>query len=103
MSLRRRLGIVAAATVVLAVVCCGGGTAAFFLGGLNPGPDKQAAAALGCGGATVDAQRHAPVHRFTRRQAGPQRRHHRQRWASSYGVPPRGWVIAIATALQESP
>jgi murein DD-endopeptidase MepM/ murein hydrolase activator NlpD len=101
MSLRRRFGIATAVTVVLAVVCCGGGTAAFFLGGLNPGPNKQAAAALGCGGATVDLSGPLP----SIDSLGDKQIHNAATIVGvgqQMGVPPRGWVIAIATALQES-
>ena len=101
MSLRRRIGIITAVSVLLVIVCCGGATAAFFLGGLSPNPTNRAAAALGCGGKTVDVNAQLP----TINSLGDKQIHNAAIIISvgqQLGVPPRGWVIAIATALQES-
>jgi murein DD-endopeptidase MepM/ murein hydrolase activator NlpD len=104
MNARRRIGILVTVTVVGLFVCCGGSAAAFFLGGLGGAQDDNASAsrALTCGAGTPvnpngnlpsidslgDAQTHNAAVIIT---VGQQ-----------LSVPPRGWVIAIATALQES-
>jgi murein DD-endopeptidase MepM/ murein hydrolase activator NlpD len=98
---RRRLGILAAAAMVLAIVCCVGGTAAFFLDGLNPSPANRATGPLACGGKVVDVNAKLP----SINSLGDTQIHNAAVIISvgqQMGVPPRGWVIAIATALQES-
>jgi murein DD-endopeptidase MepM/ murein hydrolase activator NlpD len=100
MSLRRRLGILTAVTMILVVVCCAGGAAAYFLGGLNS-TDSSQTVALGCGGRVVDVNAQLP----SVNSLGDTQMHNAAVIVSvgqQMGVPPRGWVIAIATALQES-
>jgi murein DD-endopeptidase MepM/ murein hydrolase activator NlpD len=100
--MRRRIGILIAVVVALGIICCGGGLTVFFLGDL-PGKDLAAnPASLRCGDHdTVTVNGKLPSVRSltdsqTRNAAviihvGQQLK-----------VPPRGWVIAIATALQEA-
>jgi murein DD-endopeptidase MepM/ murein hydrolase activator NlpD len=100
MSLRRRLGIITAVTVILTIVCCGGGAAAYFLGGLNS-TDSSQTAALGCGGKIVNVSDPLP----SVNSLGDTQMHNAAIIVSvgqQVGVSPRGWIIAIATALQES-
>ncbi|HYN92777.1 MAG TPA: M23 family metallopeptidase [Pilimelia sp.] len=99
----RRAGLLVALTAALALLCCGGSVSAFFLGDLGqPNPNAELAALFGCGeGGPVDADGELPrINRLSETQ---------MRNAAiiinvgaDLGVPPRGWVIAIATALQES-
>ena len=100
MSLRRRVGILTAVTVILTIVCCAGGAAAYFLGGLSS-TDSSQNSALGCGGKTVDVNADLP----SVNSLGATQMHNAAIIVSvgqQLAVPPRGWVIAIATALQES-
>jgi murein DD-endopeptidase MepM/ murein hydrolase activator NlpD len=99
---RGRIALLVALTAALALLCCGGGTAAFFLDGLG-GSKNSTAFGTDCGkqgqvidpnsnvdrmGSLSDAQmRNAAIIIAT---------------GQKMNVPPRGWVIAIATALQES-
>jgi murein DD-endopeptidase MepM/ murein hydrolase activator NlpD len=104
MNVRRRIGILVAVTVVGLFVCCGGSAAAFFLGGLGGADDSKspAYAALACGAGTrlnpdgklpsIDSLGDAQIHNAAVIISVGQQ----------LNVPPRGWVIAIATALQES-
>ncbi len=94
----RILGIVT--TGLLLLGCCAGVASSYLLGGLAPKTDTFA---FGCGrqGAPIDLQAKLPRvgvlgdeqmrNAAVIIQVGQQ-----------LGVPPRGWVIAIATALQES-
>jgi murein DD-endopeptidase MepM/ murein hydrolase activator NlpD len=85
----------------LLCLLCVGGTAAALLGGLM-GDNNPAAFALGCGnGRAVNANGVLPkVSGLTEDQI------HNAAVIVQVGqdmkVPPRGWVIAVATALQES-
>ena len=99
---RRRVGIAAALTAVLALVCCCGGIAGFFLSDPSAEGDTLLVSALGCGeGGPVDPDGDLPdIPGYTREQI---------RNAAviinvgaEMGVPRRGWVIAVATAMQES-
>ncbi|GHJ11511.1 hypothetical protein TPA0907_58780 [Micromonospora humidisoli] len=100
---RVRVGAVAAAlTGALALLCCGGGSAAFFL--TNLGGDQESLVS--------NEQQCEDEHRVNVTGKMPR--------MSAYGasqlrnaaviikvgqdmkVPPRGWVIAVATAMQES-
>jgi murein DD-endopeptidase MepM/ murein hydrolase activator NlpD len=100
MTRRGRIALGAALTTVLMVVCCCGVTVSYFLGGLGSKPNQTMSPAS-CGGTTVDSNAALPsINSLGRDQirnaavivsVGQQMK-----------VPPRGWVIAIATALQES-
>ena len=96
----RRAGILVALVATLTVLCCAGSAAAFFLGGLANSSTGSTFNA-DCSAKTVDANvKHASVASLSQTQI------HNAAVIVSVGqqmqVPPRGWVIAIATALQES-
>jgi murein DD-endopeptidase MepM/ murein hydrolase activator NlpD len=99
---RARVGLVIALTAALALLCCGGGSAAFFLDGLNGSNNSQTFSA-DCGkqGLVVDPNR--TFHRIGS-LGDAQMRNAATIIAvgQKMNVPPRGWVVAIATALQES-
>jgi hypothetical protein len=98
----RRLVISALSVGLLVVVCCGGATAAFFLDGLGGSSSSNTQAqSLACGGKVVNAADKLPsVSSLDDEQM------HNAAIIISVGqqmkVPPRGWVIAVATAMQES-
>ena len=92
----------AALVVVVVLLCCGGTVSAILLGGLGNQDDTNAFSTLGCGqGGPIDPDGELPK-------------------VAEYGVeqirnaaiiinvgadlklPPRAWVIAVATAMQES-
>jgi murein DD-endopeptidase MepM/ murein hydrolase activator NlpD len=91
-----------ALVAALALLCCGGGTAAFFLDGLN-GSKSTDALSADCGkqGLAVD-----PAGAIDRIGSLGDAQMRNAAIIIAVGqkmrVPPRGWVIAIATALQES-
>jgi murein DD-endopeptidase MepM/ murein hydrolase activator NlpD len=91
-----------ALTVVLAMLCCGGVATAFLLGGLDGSSDSDLAGSFNCGqGGPIDADGELP-------RAGELGDEQMRNAAiiinvgAELKVSPRGWVIAIATALQES-
>src|SRR5262249_34497182 len=101
----RRLVIGLAATVTLSLMCCGGVAASYFFGGFaGAGNGASAAnanlAACGQNGTVTADGTLPPVTSLDADQA------HNAATIIEVGqrrlVPPRGWVIAIATALQES-
>ena len=99
---RQRIALAIAVSAVLALVCCGGGTAAFFLDGLAGDSGNSNAFSFGCGtAALVD-----PNGRLPRAAALSEEQMRNAAIIIGTGqqmkVPPRGWVVAIATALQES-
>ncbi|GIF76596.1 M23 family metallopeptidase [Asanoa siamensis] len=96
----RRVVLLVALTATLSLLCCAGGTAAFFLDGLSN--DDQALSTYGCGaGGPLPANGDMPsLSGYSAAQL---------RNASTIinvgaelKVPPKGWVIAVATAMQES-
>jgi murein DD-endopeptidase MepM/ murein hydrolase activator NlpD len=98
----RRVSLLIALTATLALLCCGGSVSAYFLGGLGESDPSPLGNTLGCGeGGLVDPDGKLPdVNRLGQDQI---------RNAAiiidvgaHMSVPARGWVIAIATALQES-
>ncbi|MEV4718455.1 M23 family metallopeptidase [Micromonospora noduli] len=100
-----RLGVVAAMlTGMLLLLCCTGGTAAFFLTGLG-GDDAEgvdALAGMECGPVrAVNVAGKLP--RFTE-YGDTQVRNAAViiKVGQDMGVPSRGWVVALATAMQES-
>src|SRR5205814_7932675 len=95
-----RVGILVTLVVTLAVLCCVGSAAAFFLGGLSNSVNNAAFGA-GCGGKAVDIT----VNLKSVGSLGPEQTHNAAiiiAVGQQMKVPPRGWVIAIATAMQES-
>lgn len=98
----RRAALAIAVTAVLALLCCGGGLSSFFLSDPSSGEESLRASAAGCGErGPVDANRKLPgIGGYGQTQI---------RNAAiiinvgaEMGVAPRGWVIAVATAMQES-
>ncbi|MEV4618414.1 M23 family metallopeptidase [Asanoa sp. NPDC049573] len=96
----RRVALLIAATVTLALLCCGGGTAAFFFDGLST--DDQALSTYGCGAAGPLP----PNGKLPRVGAYGETQIRNAAIIVNVGakmkVPPKGWVIAVATAMQES-
>jgi murein DD-endopeptidase MepM/ murein hydrolase activator NlpD len=101
MGRRIRAGYLFAMVVTLTVLCCVGSAAAFFLGGLSSST-SSAAFGAGCGGKTVDVKM-ANLPKLS--QLSDTQMHNAAvivGVGQQMKVPARGWVIAIATALQES-
>ncbi|WP_433066184.1 M23 family metallopeptidase [Dactylosporangium sp. CS-033363] len=83
----------------MVLICCGGGAIAFFMDAARNTQDYDAA---GCGnGQLVDAAAKMPSHHEL---SDEQVRNAAiiVRVGQDMKVPPRGWVIAVATAMQES-
>ncbi|MEU5723803.1 M23 family metallopeptidase [Micromonospora sp. NPDC047738] len=100
---RLRLGVlVTALTAVLALLCCVGGAGAFFLTELGGDEKDDLTARLGCDAAyQVDVTGDMP--RFTEYGEGQLRNAAVIiKVGQDMKVPARGWVIALATAMQES-
>ena len=96
----RRLALLVALTAALALLCCTGGTAAFFLDGL--GGDDVAVSTYGCGAAGPLAV-NGKLPRIS--PYGPSQVRNAAviiNVGADLKVPPKGWVIAVATAMQES-
>jgi|HigsolmetaAR206D_1030411.scaffolds.fasta_scaffold00212_5 murein DD-endopeptidase MepM/ murein hydrolase activator NlpD len=98
----RRAALAFGLTAVLALLCCAGGTAAFLMTMYAAEEDNPYALTLGCGTeGRIDVNGELPlVPPFDAQQ---------MRNAAiiinvgiELDVPPRGWVIAVATAIQES-
>ncbi len=103
---RAKIIIAVGASLALIVLCCVGGTITYFLGGLQGTPSDPAGGTvsdyLACGSTqVVSVTGHLPnVSSLSAEQV-------RNaaiiiKVGQDMKVPPRGWVIAIATALQES-
>jgi murein DD-endopeptidase MepM/ murein hydrolase activator NlpD len=99
---RFRIGLLVALTAGLALLCCGGGTASFFLDGLN-GSKTMNAFGADCGKPGLVVDPNGDLDRVGSLDA-TQTRNAAMIIAvgQKMNVPPRGWVIAIATAWQES-
>ncbi|MCO1596752.1 M23 family metallopeptidase [Micromonospora sp. RHAY321] len=99
-----RVGVLASVlTGVLLLLCCAGGTAAFFLSGLSGDAEEgDTLANEDCGPVRpVDIAGKLP--RFT--EYGDAQVRNAAiiiKVGQDMGVPSRGWVIALATAMQES-
>jgi murein DD-endopeptidase MepM/ murein hydrolase activator NlpD len=98
-----RVGLLVALVAALALLCCGGGTAAFFLDGLNGSKNNNALNAADCGKQGLVVDPNSKIDRIGS-LGDAQMRNAATIIAvgQKMNVPPRGWVIAIATALQES-
>jgi murein DD-endopeptidase MepM/ murein hydrolase activator NlpD len=98
----RKGALAVALTATLALLCCGGSVTAYFLGGLGGRDNNLLLSSLGCGEkGPVDPNGKLP----TVKDLGDQQMHNAAiiiNVGAKMNVPPRGWVIAIATALQES-
>jgi murein DD-endopeptidase MepM/ murein hydrolase activator NlpD len=98
----RRIGLLVALTATLALLCCGGGVSAFFLTTLGGDTSTPLGSTMGCGrSGPVD-----PNGRLPRASTLSEEQMRNAAIIIGAGqvmeVPPRGWVIAIATSLQES-
>ncbi|RKN17060.1 M23 family metallopeptidase [Micromonospora musae] len=103
---RRRLPLrafAAASTVALALLCCTGGTAAFFLTELGGGSAEQMTPmSVEC---TGDFQVNVSGKMPRMADYGDSQLRNAARiigTGQQMKVPPRGWVVAVATAMQES-
>ncbi len=98
----RRVVLLVALVVTLALLCCGGSVTAILLGGLSGSDKNKLNASLGCGkGGPVDPDSKLPKIR----DYGPEQIKDAAviiNVGSKLKLPPRAWVIAIATAMQES-
>jgi murein DD-endopeptidase MepM/ murein hydrolase activator NlpD len=97
----RRVGLLVALCATLLLLCCGGGASAFFLTTLG-GDTPPVETSFGCGeSGPLD-----PTGRLPRVGTLAEEQMRNAAIVISVGakmkVPPRGWVIAIGTALQES-
>ena len=103
---RTRFVVGIVGTLTLSVLCCGGIAAAYFFGGFangagsNDAATQQNLAACGQGPEITPEGKLPSINSLTSQQV------HNAAIIIQVGqrlkVPPRGWVIAIATALQES-
>ncbi|GAA4679870.1 M23 family metallopeptidase [Phytohabitans rumicis] len=98
----RKVGLAAALVATLALLCCGGGVTSYFLTDLGGEDNSLLSNAFGCGETgIVDASKELP-------SVGPYGQNQIRNAAtivnvgSHLRVPFRGWIIAVATAMQES-
>ena len=102
MSLRRprRVALIVAIVAALSLICCGGAISALFLGDINRSKTDDISSA-GCGGNVLDPDSKMPrISRY-----GPTQIKNAAiiiKTGKDLGLPPRAWVIAVATAMQES-
>jgi murein DD-endopeptidase MepM/ murein hydrolase activator NlpD len=102
---RPRVGrwtLIIAGIVSFTVLCCVGGAAAYFLDGLS-GDTDTVSNSTGCGGVTVNADLDSKLPTLS--QLSQEQMHNAAiivAVGQQYPTPARAWVIAIATALQES-
>ena len=98
----RRIPLLIALVATLALLCCGGSISAVLLGGLADEDPNNAFSTLGCGqGGPIDPDGELPV----LAAYGPEQIRNAAiiiNVGSELKLPPRGWVIAVATAMQES-
>ncbi|MEV0714943.1 M23 family metallopeptidase [Asanoa sp. NPDC050611] len=96
----RKVVLLIALTATLSVLCCAGGMAAFFLDGLSN--EDPVLSTYGCGaGGPLPSNGDMP------RLSGYSEAQLRNaatiiNVGAQLKVPPKGWVIAVATAMQES-
>lgn len=98
----RRIALLVALVSTLALLCCGGSISAILLGGLNGEKDDLSLYSTGCGtGGPLDPDaklpRISPYGMTQMRNAAII-----INTGASLKLPPRAWVIAVATAMQES-
>ncbi|WP_018352323.1 M23 family metallopeptidase [Longispora albida] len=99
--MRKKVIIPAVMAGVLALLCCAGGITAALLGGLNPQEEQPGLNLAACGsGSTIDLQKLPKLSEMTPEQMRNAALIVQE--GQRLTVPPRGWVIAIGTALQES-
>jgi murein DD-endopeptidase MepM/ murein hydrolase activator NlpD len=98
---RGRVALAVALTAGLLLLCCGGGVSVFFLGGLFD--EDTDVYGYNCGGGAMVDHRAAKLPRAG--QLGDEQMRNAAiiiQVGQQMKVPPRGWVIAVATAMQES-
>ncbi|GAA0480270.1 hypothetical protein Ade02nite_38440 [Paractinoplanes deccanensis] len=98
---RRKIVLLVALVATLALLCCGGSVTALLVGGLTDEGDKLNVA-MGCGkGGPVDPDSKLPR---VRPYGATQMRNAAIiiNVGADLKMPPRAWVIAVATAMQES-
>jgi len=99
----RKVALLVALVATLALLCCGGSVSALLLGQFGESQnDDDLYSTAGCGsGGVVDPAGKLPrVSRY-----GPTQIRNAAiiiKTGSDLGLPPRAWVIAVATAMQES-
>lgn len=98
----RRIGLAVALVAALALLCCGGGIGSYFLTEDGTEDNPFLSNAFGCGeGGVVDASKRLPsVGAYGEAQI--RNAAIIVNVGSEMRVPFRGWVIAVATAMQES-
>jgi murein DD-endopeptidase MepM/ murein hydrolase activator NlpD len=98
----RRVVLLVALVATLALLCCGGSVSALLLGSFGGDEDKTLYSTDGCGaGGAVDPGGKLPK---LRSYGAAQMRNAATiiKVGSDLKLPPRAWVIAVATAMQES-
>lgn len=98
---RGRVALAVALTATLLLLCCGGGVSVFFLGGLFD--EDTDVYGYGCGGGAMVDPRSAKLPRAG--QLGDEQMRNAAvivQVGQQMQIPPRGWVVAVATAMQES-
>ncbi|MEV6306288.1 M23 family metallopeptidase [Actinoplanes sp. NPDC051861] len=98
----RKVVVLVALVLTLALLCCGGGLTVFVVNGVDDEGQNQLNAALGCGqGGVVDPDSKLPR---IRPYGSAQLRNAAIiiDVGSQLQMPPRAWVIAVATSMQES-
>ncbi|GID94870.1 hypothetical protein Adi01nite_42820 [Amorphoplanes digitatis] len=97
----RRAALLVALVAALALLCCGGSVSALLLGSFSDGDDQNLYSA-GCGaGGPIDPESKLP----RVRPYGPVQIKNAAiiiNVGAEMKLPPRAWVIAVATAMQES-
>lgn len=98
----RRIALLVALVAMLGLLCCGGTVSAIFLGGLGSEDNTNAFSSLGCGqGGPIDPDGELP----SVRPYGTEQIRNAAiiiNTGLELKLPPRAWVIAVATAMQES-
>lgn len=101
MRAQRWIAALLAVAALAMVVFCGGLTAAYFLGNLGTSSDSMYSFGCGSGAHIADPEGNLPhIASF-----GDEQMHNAAviiKVGQDMKVPPRGWVIAVATAMQES-
>jgi hypothetical protein len=96
------VALLVALVATLALLCCGGSVTAILLGGLTDEDNNNLNATFGCGkGGPVNPDSKLP----RIRPYGPTQIRNAAiiiNVGSTMKMPPRAWVIAVATAMQES-
>jgi murein DD-endopeptidase MepM/ murein hydrolase activator NlpD len=98
----RQAALAIALTAALVLLCCTGGAGAFLFSEMAGQSDTPIGSTMGCGeGGPVDVNGRLPrVDAY-----GPAQMRNAAiivKVGADMSVPPRGWVIAVATAMQES-